>query len=290
MAEQTIPDAPPHRIRGRRPRWPRPRDWWHAGLHVQIAVNVSARDLLDTALAEPVAAGLARHRLPPHALQLEITERILMTEPGLRRRPIRALAALGVAARLDDFGTGYSSLVRLQRLPVDEVKIDASFVRRMGDVRGRRRIVRSIVDLVRALGPALGRRGRRGPPDRRLRRPPWAATGQGWRSPSPCPPPTPPSGSASTATPPSPASTFSAPSRPSTPPRSPIPRPPDGPAPDSRPGSSRAGQDRQDPKDVRTGSPAQMRPRGPVSPRAPRPGRRVPPRLTAGVENPPDRS
>ncbi|GAA3425135.1 putative bifunctional diguanylate cyclase/phosphodiesterase [Streptosporangium sandarakinum] len=126
--------------------------WWHAGLHEQISVNVSARDLLDSALPDRLEAGLAYHRLPPKAIQLEVTERVLMTDQSYTADAVRALVALGVPLALDDFGTGYSSLVRLQRLPVSEVKIDSSFVRRIGQSADDERIVRSIVDLVRSLG------------------------------------------------------------------------------------------------------------------------------------------
>ncbi|GAA3005035.1 putative bifunctional diguanylate cyclase/phosphodiesterase [Streptosporangium longisporum] len=126
--------------------------WWHTGLHEQISVNVSARDLLDSALSDQLGAGLARYRLPPKAIQLEVTERILMTDQAYTADAVRALASLGVPLALDDFGTGYSSLVRLQRLPVAEVKIDSSFVRRIAESKDDERIVRSIVDLVRSLG------------------------------------------------------------------------------------------------------------------------------------------
>ncbi|MEU8382049.1 EAL domain-containing protein [Streptosporangium sp. NPDC048865] len=126
--------------------------WWHTGLHEQISVNVSARDLLDCALSDQLGEGLARYRLPPKAIQLEVTERILMTDQAYTDGAVRALTALGVPLALDDFGTGYSSLVRLQRLPVAEVKIDSSFVRRIGESKDDERIVRSIIDLVRSLG------------------------------------------------------------------------------------------------------------------------------------------
>jgi diguanylate cyclase (GGDEF)-like protein len=138
--------------------------WWEAGLCVQVAINASGRDLLDAGLAETITAGLARHNLPTAALQLEITERILMNEPAYAGETVQALAKLGIPLSLDDFGTGYSSLVRLKRLPVEEIKIDASFVRRLAEGAagpghgGESRasddvvIVRSIVDLVRTLG------------------------------------------------------------------------------------------------------------------------------------------
>ncbi|MET8863191.1 EAL domain-containing protein [Nonomuraea sp. NPDC004580] len=126
--------------------------WWHTGLRVQISVNISARDLLGSALPEQLEVGLAKYALPPAAIQLEVTERILTGDQAYTQETIKALAALGVPLALDDFGTGYSSLIRLQRLAVSEVKIDASFVRRIAESEDDYRIVRSIVDLVRSLG------------------------------------------------------------------------------------------------------------------------------------------
>ncbi|MFC4007829.1 putative bifunctional diguanylate cyclase/phosphodiesterase [Nonomuraea purpurea] len=126
--------------------------WWHAGLRAQVSVNISARDLLDSALPEQLELGLARYGLPPGAIQLEVTERILTGDQAYTQETIKALATLGVPLALDDFGTGYSSLIRLQRLAVSEVKIDASFVRRIAESEDDDRIVRSIVDLVRSLG------------------------------------------------------------------------------------------------------------------------------------------
>ncbi|WP_344951264.1 putative bifunctional diguanylate cyclase/phosphodiesterase [Sphaerisporangium flaviroseum] len=126
--------------------------WWHSGLQVPVSVNVSARDLLDSALPDQLEAGLDRLQLPAGAIQLEVTERILMTDQAYTADSVRALVDLGIPLALDDFGTGYSSLVRLQRLPVDEVKIDGSFVQRLGKSVDDERIVRSIVDLVRSLG------------------------------------------------------------------------------------------------------------------------------------------
>jgi EAL domain-containing protein (putative c-di-GMP-specific phosphodiesterase class I) len=126
--------------------------WRAAGLPVQISVNVSARDLLDSGLSDAIGAGLVRHDVPPGAFQLEITERVLMTEPTHGVAPVDSLARLGISLALDDFGTGYSSLARLKRLPVDEVKIDSSFVGRLLDGGDDTVIVRSLVEMVRALG------------------------------------------------------------------------------------------------------------------------------------------
>jgi diguanylate cyclase (GGDEF)-like protein len=126
--------------------------WWQAGLTVQVSLNVSARDLLDSALTTMIASGLGVRGLPPEALLLQINERALTSEPVATAATVDALASLGLSVSLDDFGTGYSSLVRLKRLPVSEIKIDPSFIQRLPDSRDDEVIVRSLVDLVRALG------------------------------------------------------------------------------------------------------------------------------------------
>jgi diguanylate cyclase (GGDEF)-like protein len=126
--------------------------WWQDGLPVQVSLNVGARDLLDTGLADTVSGGLAASGLPPEAILLEINERLLRSEPSHAAAAAESLAALGVALSLDDFGTGHSSLVWLRQLPVTEVKIDSSFVGRMLASAEDKVVVGSIVDLVRALG------------------------------------------------------------------------------------------------------------------------------------------
>ncbi len=125
--------------------------WQADGLRVQVSLNVAARDLIDAGLAGTIGRGLERYGLPPEALLLEINERVLTSEPAYAATAVDALSALGVALSLDDFGTGYSSLVRLKRLPVSEVKIDSSFIRRLLVSADDEVIVQSIVDLVRAL-------------------------------------------------------------------------------------------------------------------------------------------
>jgi diguanylate cyclase (GGDEF)-like protein len=126
--------------------------WWQGGMSIQVSLNLAARDLLDNGLADIVGRSLQRHGLPAEALLLEIDERVLTSEPAHAVATAEALAALGVSLSLDDFGTGYSSLVRLKRLPVSEVKIDSSFVGRLLHSADDQVIVRSIVDLVGALG------------------------------------------------------------------------------------------------------------------------------------------
>jgi diguanylate cyclase (GGDEF)-like protein len=125
---------------------------WRAGVEVSVSVNVSVRDLTDTSFADTVARLLQSHELPPRALTLEITEHVLMADPARMAAALTAMDRLGVELSLDDFGTGYSSLVHLKRLPVSEIKVDRSFVRRMTADSDDAVIVRSIVDLGHSLG------------------------------------------------------------------------------------------------------------------------------------------
>jgi diguanylate cyclase (GGDEF)-like protein len=126
--------------------------WRQAGLDLQVSLNLSGRDLLDTGLADVVEQCLNRHQVPPDALLLEIDERVLTSEPAHSVTTAEALADIGVGLSLDDFGTGYSSLLRLKRLPFSEVKVDASFVGRMLESPDDEVVVKSILDLAAALG------------------------------------------------------------------------------------------------------------------------------------------
>jgi diguanylate cyclase (GGDEF)-like protein len=126
--------------------------WRQAGLDLQVSLNLSGRDLLDTGLADVVEQCLNRHQVPPDALLLEIDERVLTSEPAHSVATAEALADIGVGLSLDDFGTGYSSLLRLKRLPFSEVKVDASFVGRMLESPDDEVVVKSILDLAAALG------------------------------------------------------------------------------------------------------------------------------------------
>ncbi|WP_225794688.1 putative bifunctional diguanylate cyclase/phosphodiesterase [Streptomyces aculeolatus] len=127
-------------------------DWRAAGLQVPVAVNVSPRDVHTPGFAGAVAARLARHGVPPGALQLEITEHVLLEDPQRAADTLAGLTGHGVKMSLDDFGTGYSSLVHLRRLPVSELKIDRSFVARLAVDPEDLEIVRCTVDLAHSLG------------------------------------------------------------------------------------------------------------------------------------------
>ncbi len=122
------------------------------GRELKFSVNLSTRDLLDLELPATFDAILRRHRLLPSALCLEITESAIMDDPARAQNTLERLSAMGFALSIDDFGTGYSSLAYLKRLPVDELKIDKSFVMKMAQDQDDAKIVRSTVDLGHNLG------------------------------------------------------------------------------------------------------------------------------------------
>ena len=126
--------------------------WAAAGRPLVVAVNLSARNLLDHRLEDDVRGLLARHHVPPSLLSLEITESAVMDDPERAQIVLQALAGLGVQLSVDDFGTGYSSLAYLARLPVSEVKVDRAFVSRMTTQPRDAAVVRSVVELGHSLG------------------------------------------------------------------------------------------------------------------------------------------
>ncbi len=126
--------------------------WRQEGLEVTVSVNVSTRSLLDHDLPVIIGGLLKRLDLHASALQLEITESRIVADLPRARAALDELRAMGVMIAIDDFGTGYSSLSQLQQLPVDEIKIDRSFVTRMETDRQDAVLVHSIIDLGRNLG------------------------------------------------------------------------------------------------------------------------------------------
>ncbi|MGH4014330.1 MAG: putative bifunctional diguanylate cyclase/phosphodiesterase [Pseudonocardiaceae bacterium] len=128
------------------------RSWLDRGLSLTVAVNLSVRNLADTEFPDRVAEALARHRVPPALLGFELTESAVMSDPERALPVLRGLHGVGVRIAVDDFGTGYSSLAYLRRLPVDEVKIDKSFVLGLASDLGDLAVVRAIVDLGHSLG------------------------------------------------------------------------------------------------------------------------------------------
>ena len=122
------------------------------GLMITLSVNLSTRDLLDQDLPQKFDALLVKHQVPAEAFCLEITESAIMDDPQRAQATLDRLSALGFKLSIDDFGTGYSSLAYLKRLPVDELKIDQSFVKSMETDPDDAKIVRSTIDLAHNLG------------------------------------------------------------------------------------------------------------------------------------------
>ncbi len=119
---------------------------------VRVAVNLSARNLLDRGLPDTVAEALHRHGLGAGALELEITESTIMADPARALVVLAELGLMGVHLTIDDFGTGYSSLAYLKQLPVTTLKIDRSFVTRMLQDDQDALIVQSTIELAHNLG------------------------------------------------------------------------------------------------------------------------------------------
>jgi len=127
-------------------------EWLRSGLRLQVSVNISARDLMNRDLPNEVATLLAEYSVPPTLLCLEITESGFMEDPVNAQKVLDRLAELGVRLSIDDYGTGYSSLSYIMRLPVQELKIDQSFIARMASDEEISMIVRSTIDLGHNLG------------------------------------------------------------------------------------------------------------------------------------------
>jgi diguanylate cyclase (GGDEF)-like protein len=126
--------------------------WRDAGHELRVAVNTSVADLLDLGFPGEVAGALAARDLLPGALILEVTETSFLSDPDRIGAVLAGLEARGISLSLDDFGTGYSSLTHLKSLPIDEVKIDRSFVARMCDDATDAAIVQATIELSHKLG------------------------------------------------------------------------------------------------------------------------------------------
>ena len=121
-------------------------------LDLPVAVNLAAANIVDITLPAAIGAALERHGVPADRLVCEISEHTVMADPVRAAAVLGGLRELGVGLSLDDFGTGHSSLSYLKRLPLDEVKIDRSFVAGMTEDENDAVIVRSTIDLARNLG------------------------------------------------------------------------------------------------------------------------------------------
>jgi diguanylate cyclase (GGDEF)-like protein len=162
-------------------------DWHRQGVDLGVAVNLSTRSLLDADLVDEVSRLLRRHDVPANRLTLEVTESSVMADPARAIGLLHELRALGIRLSVDDFGTGYSSLSYLQSLPVDEVKIDRSFVTDLGARTEDVAIVRAIVDLGRHLGLEVVAEGIEDQPTWDLLSSMGCDLGQGWHHGRPMP-------------------------------------------------------------------------------------------------------
>jgi diguanylate cyclase (GGDEF)-like protein len=126
--------------------------WRRDGVPINVSINISPRDLMDIRLPERFADLLQAHGCAAHWIALEITESAIMDDPARAIENLGRLHALGCRLAIDDFGTGYSSLAYLRRLPVDELKIDKSFVMNMARDASDAMIVRSTIDLAHNMG------------------------------------------------------------------------------------------------------------------------------------------
>jgi EAL domain-containing protein (putative c-di-GMP-specific phosphodiesterase class I) len=128
------------------------RDWQEQGAPVHLAVNVSAKSLQEQTLPTKVNALLEKWKVDPRFLKIEITESSIMSDPAHALAITSMLQSIGVRLSVDDFGTGYSSLTHLRQLPIDEIKIDKSFVFGMTSSEADLAIVRTVIDLAHNLG------------------------------------------------------------------------------------------------------------------------------------------
>jgi EAL domain-containing protein (putative c-di-GMP-specific phosphodiesterase class I) len=128
------------------------RRWSDLGRHLPIAVNLSARNLLEEHLVEQIFRLLHRHGVPPALLALEITESTIVGDVAKARILLARLRAAGIKVAIDDFGAGFTSLAELRNLPVSELKVDRSFIEALSQQPGDALIVRSVIELSHNLG------------------------------------------------------------------------------------------------------------------------------------------
>lgn len=128
------------------------KKWLEKGVELQISVNLSASNLQDMQLSEDVQMLLNKYNMNPQTLTLEITESFIMSNPTRAREILQSLSSMGIKLSIDDFGTGYSSLAYLKNLPVNEIKVDKSFVIDMLQSNSDEIIVRTVINLAHNLG------------------------------------------------------------------------------------------------------------------------------------------
>jgi diguanylate cyclase (GGDEF)-like protein len=145
-------------------------EWRDAGLNIDVAVNLSAPDIMDPQLVEEIQACLQKYNVHPARLVLEITESAVMRDPALAARHMHLLKLAGVRFAMDDFGTGHSSLAQLSRLPLDQLKIDRAFITHAHERPADATIVKSTIELAHNMGLTVVAEGVEGAPTVRLLR------------------------------------------------------------------------------------------------------------------------
>jgi EAL domain-containing protein (putative c-di-GMP-specific phosphodiesterase class I) len=126
--------------------------WRRQGRDIFVSVNISPRQLTRPDLPEDVRSALTTSGLPPECLSLEVTETALLRDPGPIVESLRRLKALGVRLAIDDFGAGASSFGLLRILPIDQIKVDHTFIHGLGDQTSDRAVVAAVVSLAKELG------------------------------------------------------------------------------------------------------------------------------------------
>ena len=145
-----------HVLAGALSQW---RSWQDRGMDLAVSVNLSAQNFHDLRLPDEVGALLSEWDVPARYLQLEVTEAMLTADPARAENLLGRLASMGVLLEIDDFGTGYSSLADLNKLPVNGIKIDGSFVQKMSGAGGDDVVVRSTIELAKNLSLEVAAEG-----------------------------------------------------------------------------------------------------------------------------------
>ena len=164
-------------------------DWQRQGhAPISVAVNLSPRQFLDDNLLQDIDATLRRTQMPPHLLQLEITESMVMQNVERACAVLIAIRDRGIRLAIDDFGTGYSSMSLMKRFPIDTIKIDRSFVRDLAENPQDRAIATAIISMGRALGLTVIAEGVETPAQDRFLRDHFCDELQGYLFSKPVPP------------------------------------------------------------------------------------------------------
>jgi len=161
--------------------------WKKQGIDIKVAINLSARDLSNRHLPQEIETLMAKHGATISQLILEITESAVMEDPKQSMEVLSALNKMGATLSIDDYGTGYSSMSYLKSLPVQEIKIDKSFVMKLASNNGDEILVKSTIDLGHNLGLKVTAEGVEDRPSLDILKSHGCETGQGYHISKPVP-------------------------------------------------------------------------------------------------------